>query len=522
MLSSFNFFNTKNATYKTESAETGEKSFDLDIDLEDLLASLSNTTEVSLQNITESLLKSSLWPSLQPYNWKEQAEKILQQPEYIVILILCIFALLTNILSIIAVSHIKHSLTTHLKLIINLAVSDIIIVISVLIHIVNKIFNYTMSPLTIGMTKPNTRLLNSCFFASINSLNIMSFLIVLLNLLAMAMDHYIAIMKPYRYPYIMSKRNGYILIACMWLLAALGGFSNFIFGTIGYHSQTLFNICEYIMYDNYHAEYLIFGVTLICLFAIIFIYMRIFFEVRRIQAKMQFTRCFTLHNKKALITTLLIIGTFILCWMPNCIFQLTMIVEIHINKRNVYKLFDTFLLVSKYLYILQLANCLFDPIIYAVRLKIVKKGYLNFLKRLQNSFNKTKSFVRKVNKSRTQTETLRRRTFTRVPIEVVTDAQPHFDSEIQTADFDNKPFLKMSDESDVNDNELIPMVTFHEHSAAASGQEQESTMQEIVPIVTIHSDSNFQSENETGHSMLQNNSTTSFIVENQVKVLNSD
>lgn len=496
-----------NYTYKPKLIKSNGNSFDLDLDFEDLLASITNTTDVRLENITESLLKSSLWPSFQPYNWREQAEKILQQPEYIAILILCIFALLTNIASIIAVSHIKHSLSTHLKLIINLAVSDIVIVISVLIHIVNKIFNYTQSPLTLGLTKPDSRLLNSCFFASINSLNIMSFLIVLLNLLAMAMDHYIAIMKPYRYPYIMSKRNGYIIIVSMWILAALGGFSNFIIGTIGYRSQTLFNICEYIMYDNYHAEYLIIGVTIICLFAITFIYMRIFFEVRRIQAKMPFMRCFTLHNKKALITTLLIIGTFIVCWVPNCIFQLMLIVEIHINKRTVYKLFDTFLIVSKYLYILQLANCVFDPVIYAVRLKIVKKGYLNFLKRLQNRYNKTKSFVCKVNQSRTQKytlRTLRQRSDNRMPIEVVTDTnsectRPCFDSQIPSTNFDSKSFYKMSDESDVNDNELVPIVTIHEYCATDLEQEPNSTLPEYIPMVTIPSASNFQTESENGH-----------------------
>ena len=50
------------------------------------------------------------------------------------------------------------------------------------------------------------------------------------------------------------------------------------------------------------------------------VYFRIYFEVRKHQqrgpAVYEFQR-----SKKALATTLLILGTFMLCWLPMCLFQ---------------------------------------------------------------------------------------------------------------------------------------------------------------------------------------------------------
>lgn len=507
MLKCFKFLNS-NRSYATPLDEISksltENSMQTFIEQSNLLASVSNKSGIDYSNITENCIKSSLWPGLQLYNWREQAEKI-QQPEYVVMLILCAFALITNSVSIIAVSHVRHSLTTHLKLIINLAVSDIFIVLSVLMHILNKIFNSAMSPLSIGFTEPNSRLLSACSIAGINSINIMSFLIVLLNLLAMAADHYIAIMKSFHYPYIMSRRRGYMLIAAMWITATLGGFSNFLIGTIGYKSQTLFNYCEYIMYDSYHAEFLVFGVTIICLFTMTFIYTRIFIEVKRIQAKMPSIPNYTLHNKKALTTTLLIIGAFVICWLPNCLFQLAMIVEIHLHKRAVYKVFSTFVLVSKYLYILQLANCFLDPIIYAVRLKTVQKGYRNFLKRLR-SINSDIIWSLKRDGSRQPLFNSKRRQTKTVLIETSTDNKSgHMcctNPDTQPALSENQKFCKLSDESDVNDNDLVQMATFCERVST-------DTPQEYIPMIVIHQTQNNETANTDGTVLLRNCHTNS-------------
>lgn len=177
-------------------------------------------------------------------------------------------------------------------------------------------------------------------------------------------------------------------------MAAVGGFSNFLMGYPGFKSaQTFFNYCEYIMYDNFHAEYLVFCVTLICLCVIVYIYSRIYFEVKRIQTRTPSFPDETIQNRKAMVTTLLIIGTFSICWLPNCIFQIFMIAKIHYDNSQVHELFSMYLLISKYLYILILTNCLFDPIIYAIRLRIVQKGYKRFLQKLLRASQSIKAYT---------------------------------------------------------------------------------------------------------------------------------
>ncbi|XP_052803958.1 melanocortin receptor 5-like [Mya arenaria] len=446
-------------------------------DIEALLRQL-NSSDLDLDVLRNLTGEFPLWPSLQPYSPREKAERLLQQPEYIVILLLCLVALVTNIVSIVATCHIRGSLTMHLKLIINLAASDILIVFSILILIINKIFN---TPPEVG-SKPEDRLLNACFFASVNSVNIMSYLIALLNLFAMALDHYIAIMMPLRYKHLMSKKRGYVFISLLWIIATIGGFSNFFIGFIGYERHELFNFCEYIMDDSYHGEMLIFGVTIVCLFAIVVIYTRIFFEVKKIQALAMLVPNYSLHNNKAMITTLVIIGAFTICWLPNCIFQITMIAQIQFNKKIVYKLFSKLLLISKYLHILQLANCTADPIIYAVRLKVVQTGYRNFLAHIWGSYKSMKSNIHRRNSIKSFKAGYRPSFFKQgCDIELCdidTDKKMSINHESDTpnpdSQFSSGPFFKLSDESDVNDNDLVTKVLIHHFSSEnlANGYEE--------------------------------------------------
>lgn len=347
---------------------------------------LENATSSELLNLSYTLLEDTLWPSLQPPNWQTDAARLLAQPVYIVMFTLCLLSLITNIVSIIAIFHIPEKLTTHLKLIVSLGSADILIIVSVLLHILNKIFNSSIS--YFNMNRPSDRLGSACIAAIINSINIFAFLVSLLNLQAMAVDHYIGILHPWYYrQHLMSRKKVYVIIIFLWIVSAFGGFSNFFLGYPGYKTkENLFNFCEYIMYDNFHAEYLVFGVTLLCLCVIVYIYTRIYIEVKRIQTRTPSFPDETVQNRKAMVTTLLIIGTFSICWLPNCIYQIYMILKIHYDNRDFHDLFSTYLLISKYLYILILMNCLFDPIIYAIRLNIVRKGYKNCLQKLVQKF----------------------------------------------------------------------------------------------------------------------------------------
>lgn len=338
-----------------------------------------SATEPTIITQFSQVINATSWTNLQPQNLHERAEVILSQPETILILVLSFLALLVNILSICATANIPHGLTTHSKLIISLALSDILVTLSVFIHVLNKVLNSARFP---PLMDPDKRLTSSCIFALINGLNTMAHLISLLNLLAMAIDHYIAVLRSLYYDRLLSRMKGNIMIAVLWILAFFGGFCNFLTGIGKYKAKAKYlNYCEVIMYNDFHGEYLIMAVTFICLASISVIYLRIYCEIKKINSRLAYLQKDSFHNKKSLITTLLIIGTFILCWLPTSIFQIAMVIQVHVNRSMVQKLFATLLRANKYLYALLLLNSVCDPIIYAVRLRDVQMGYYKLLSR---------------------------------------------------------------------------------------------------------------------------------------------
>lgn len=333
-----------------------------------------------------NIINSTTWANLQPQNIHERADDIFNQPENIITLILCFLALAVNMLSIAATAHIPHGLTHHSKLIISLAVSDILVTLSVFMHILIKVLVAPVIPPT--MDKMAERLTSACMFQFVNSINITAHLISLLNLYAMALDHYISVMQPLHYYHIMNNFRGNLMITILWVIALIGGFSNFFAGFGKTQKDSFVNFCEYTLYTEYQAEYIVIIMALICLVSILVIYIRIYREVKQINAKCATLLKDGLHNKKAFRTTLLIIGTFVVCWLPSMTFQIAMIIQVHVNTESVRKLFTTLIRANKYLYALLLVNSLCDPIIYAVRLKEVQHGYFRLLSRCSKFYRK--------------------------------------------------------------------------------------------------------------------------------------
>lgn len=363
---------------------------------------VENVTQFNIGDFINFLNNLTANNTIDPFR---RSAEILSKPDTIITLILCSLAFCINTVSICATYNIPNGLTTHSKLIISLASSDILVTISVFAHLMIKMFNPLQNPL---LTSSAERLPSSCQFAFVSSLNIMAHLISLLNLLLMAIDHYVAIMRPLHYIYIMNKRNGCITIIVVWLLAIIGGFLNFFTGIASFsnRSSKYLNYCEYIMYNDFYGDYLVIACTFLCLISIIFIYLRIYCEVKRITNRIQILRYDEEHNSKTLITTLLIIGTFAICWIPIISFNLVIIIQIHLDIESVKKTFKFLLLANKYLYALLLVNSICDPVIYAVRLREVQLGYFKFLKKTRELLKK-KKHTRRFSRCVTQIETER-------------------------------------------------------------------------------------------------------------------
>lgn len=314
-------------------------------------------------------------------------DKYLQEPVTIILIILCIMALCTNVLSILATTHVPSNLfTAHFRLILSLAASDIFTVFSVVVHIMNKALN---PPLLFHMHTKDERLLSACGFQFVVSLNVTAHLISLLNLFAMAQDHYVAIMKPLHYNQIMTSSRVKLMIVALWGIAILGGFSNFYAGLEKPPELEKFNMCERALYSNYQAEYLLILLTVLCFLGITVIYITLYSKIKAMDkfpvAVMSKNK---MHNKKALVTTLLIIGTFGICWLPDMFFELAMIIQVHVDASKVKDFLVVFVQANNYLYILLLCNSLFDPIIYAIRLKEVQLGYISFLSKHSTYFRR--------------------------------------------------------------------------------------------------------------------------------------
>lgn len=305
----------------------------------------------------------------------EQENDNLKRPEIIVTFVLCVLALLLNIVSIMATSQIAK--TSHTKVIISLAASDILVSLSVFMHVINSRFNnpsFSLDP------DPQSRLLSACIQVCVVSFNNMANLMSLFNLLAMAVDHFIAILMPYRYVHLLNRRRTNFMIAFLWTVGFIWGFSSFFGGFQKSEDLKYLNFCETTNYSDFHSEYFVIFTAAICSTAMIVIYTRIFCVVRKVSTESTTVHKDGLHNTKALRTSALIVGTFVVCWFPNLVFQISVLIQLNaMNSRN--EVYVALFRANRYLYILVVVNSLCDPIIYAARLRIVQKGYFKLLYR---------------------------------------------------------------------------------------------------------------------------------------------
>ena len=255
------------------------------------------------------------------YNIEYRVRTMLTNPHEIIAIFIGIIAISLNLLVFAGMYHVKNRITTHYRLIISLAASDLIVGGSVTAHIINKVFNPVYKP---GGGMETQRLVSKCTFLVIKALNTTGLNVTLLNLMAMALDHYVAIIKPLHYPALMTKKRVLLSIVALWIISLILGFSDF-FSAIGIYPvyRTYgYNYCEVVWESTYHEEYTVLAVAPVCFVAMFYAYMKIYIKVRQHQkpgeAGKQNMRQ---RTPKALITTLLNLGTFIVTWLPMCFFQ---------------------------------------------------------------------------------------------------------------------------------------------------------------------------------------------------------
>ena len=213
------------------------------------------------------------------FNVEDRANKILSEPNKIVAIILGLIAVVANIFSLFVMCRILRETrgpTSHNALILSLAASDLLFCLTVMLHIINKILNPLFFP---GFGPEDKRLSSRCAYTIIKSLNTTALNVTLLNLMGMAMDHYIAILKPLHYTRLLNKRDAcIIMILLFWIIAFVFGFSDFIYVFKDWDDWHMykdkFNLCEFVHISEYHEEYIMFCCTFLCLVVMVCVYIR--------------------------------------------------------------------------------------------------------------------------------------------------------------------------------------------------------------------------------------------------------
>ena len=145
---------------------------------------------------------------------------------------------------------------------VSLSLSDIVVGCNSLMYVINKIFNPTYM---LGVGHPSDRLRSRCMFIFVKALNNIGLNITLLNLMAMSLDHYIAITRPLHYPKLLCQEKARMMIVFLWLTAIICGSSDLFSAIPLYHTmKSEYNFCEIVWRSGYQEEYTVFVLAGIC------------------------------------------------------------------------------------------------------------------------------------------------------------------------------------------------------------------------------------------------------------------
>lgn len=295
---------------------------------------------------------------------------ITHNPEKILALILGTISVIANLCSLVAITRVRGVLTANLRLIVSLCIGDMMTCISILLFI-----GHSEMSVMLGLGNTFT---DTCVLTFSRSLRITSHVISLLNLVGLALDHYLAILRPLDYPSLLCRSRANAMILVFWIVAFLCGFSNFYILFSSYsHCQDAKHFCEVVFCNTYDSEYIMFAMALFSLILMSVLYTRIYMEIHRYQSFQQehTTRPNVRRNRRGLVTTFFIVLTFLLCWLPYSLFEVIILTEMTVRPHRQFYYFKLAATIDTYLYDVLLLNCLCDPIIYAMRMREVQHGY---------------------------------------------------------------------------------------------------------------------------------------------------
>lgn len=312
--------------------------------------------------------------------------EMMQEPQRIISFVLIPLVLSFNAMSLAAILSIKGTLSSHLCFIVSLAFSDMLVAISSCLFSINEIVNPVYA---VGFGSAQRRTLTWCSLVILKALNTTGLLVTLLSLMGMSIDAYIAMLRPSYYLSHRNRSRSGVLAVFLWVIAFVCGFSDLIFSSYGFvvkmpRMRKRYNYCEFTYISLYQDEYIVFALVLLCLVTMSYLYCRVYVFVKsrprpgtgqlQLQSAPSSTR-----ERKVLITTVFILLTFGICFVPMCALNVSLVIHATVDEDGLLRHQDAFRLTEKHLFNLFLLNGVIDPIIYTIRIPEVRQAYTKLI-----------------------------------------------------------------------------------------------------------------------------------------------
>ena len=280
-------------------------------------------------------------------------------------LALAVAAVICNVVVLSTFCRMSDKLTNHFILVISLCVSDMII----------------------GLGHFSERFLvnwPACVMISNTSFYIGMFVCSLLNIILMAVDHYMALHYHLRYHVLMTRCRAVVALIAVWVISVIVGTLRMT-AALTTSLQTDVTFCEAMIRDDtslsmwasYSFVYIVAGLGVIVM---LFTYIHIY----KVGAKL--TRRTSMYGPdvtdtrakyRTTMTTLWITGTFVILWFPTLVFNVTLYLDQDAS--------DEVIFIYDIMACLPLLNSVCDPVIYAIRLRKIREKLTSKCRRSQPS-----------------------------------------------------------------------------------------------------------------------------------------
>lgn len=290
----------------------------------------------------------------------------------------CLFAVgsvVANMSTLLAISMTVKPLTANLRFVVSLSISDALMSACAIFASAELHFLYDFK---------------YCLRAVKKRVRVASSNLTLLSLLCLAVDHYYAICRPLQHRTGMSPRTVNAIVVFFWMASLAAAFADFVvpfqvFRHCGYDSSSGGNnFCEFVYCSVYNSEYVVLALAAVVLVGMLVFYVLICRKVYRFKVPTEKHPAATWRNRRALYTSVIIVGVFVGCWLPYSTFVVHITVYLVLTESTGHDLEYLLLslVIEPILYTLVLLNSFIDPFIYALRMVDVQLGYKRLAARL--------------------------------------------------------------------------------------------------------------------------------------------